>query len=235
MSALLTFTLPLFFIGMVLMVAGSRRQPRDVQVQRALKLVVFCVIVHVVLAIILVIPSGAFCFAIAIFLLGGYELSRTMPSLQMWIRSIVFALATTMAVLWLLNTWFISPTSIAFCFLVCAIFDGFSQVIGQWLGRHLLMPKISPAKTVEGLLGGVIASVTLAVVLHSLAKLSVANAALMGGVIAVGAFCGDTVGSWIKRKAGIKDFSSILPGQGGILDRFNSFVFGLIFASHWLQ
>ncbi len=234
MVELLGVTLTLFLTGMVLMAVGSHRQSRHVQAQRALKLAVFCVIVHVVLGVILFIPRGAWGLALLIIVMGARELGHAMPALPFTKRICVLAVATMLAALFLLNAWFKSPGAVAFCFLVCAIFDGFCQVIGQWLGRHALMPRISPAKTVEGLMGGVIASVALAGALHGLANLDIAHALMAGAAMAGGAFCGDTAGSWIKRQAGIKDFSTLLPGHGGMVDRFSSFVLGLVFATPWL-
>lgn len=234
MAELLCVTLPLFLVGMVLMAIGSRRQPRAVQAQRALKLAVFCVIVHVVLGVMLFIPRGAFGLALVIVLMGARELGSAVSTLPRMRRVVVLVAAVFIAALFLLDIWLMAPATVAFCFLVCAIFDGFCQVVGQWLGQHALMPRISPAKTVEGLIGGVLASGALAGALNGLVNLSVAHALVAGGLMAAGAFCGDTAGSWIKRQAGIKDFSSILPGHGGMVDRFSSFVVGSVFVAPWL-
>ena len=111
----------------------------------------------------------------------------------------------------------------AFLFLVTAATDGFSQVIGQLLGRHALAPNISPAKTIEGLLGGLVAAIVVALLLRELLlpwPVPTTVALALGTGLA--GLAGDLAASWVKRRAAIKDYSAALPGQGGILDRFDS-------------
>ena len=105
------------------------------------------------------------------------------------------------------------------------MFDAFSQVSGQLIGRHKLMPRISPAKTVEGLVGGVLVTGLAAWWWYDAALLMppMAYARLVASAV-LGAWLGDTVASWWKRRCGIKDYSTLLPGQGGMLDRFDSFI-----------
>lgn len=104
------------------------------------------------------------------------------------------------------------------------IFDAFSQVSGQLFGRHALVPAISPTKTVEGLIGGFIFCLITSVVVSGMLEIAVAKAMLLGLITSASAFAGDLLASWFKRKMKIKDFSKTLPGQGGVLDRFDSFI-----------
>jgi len=113
----------------------------------------------------------------------------------------------------------------AFVYLVVATFDGFSQVAGNLFGRHLLARKISPSKTVEGTLGGLVLAAAVAVLLHPLVSLSAAQSLAAGGWIVAAGFSGDLLASWVKRMSGVKDFGRILPGHGGVLDRFDSLLF----------
>ena len=122
------------------------------------------------------------------------------------------------------------PPAFAFVFLAAAACDGFSQVTGQWLGRHPLAPRISPAKTVEGFLGGLCAAAAVSALVSGLAGLSPQRAAVLGVVIGVAGLLGDLAASWVKRRAGIKDYSAALPGQGGFLDRFDSLLGALALA-----
>lgn len=113
----------------------------------------------------------------------------------------------------------------AFIFLVVSATDSFSQLSGRLLGEHKLCPKLSPGKTVEGLLGGLISALIISWLLSFiLPGITTAKILAMGSIIAVSAVIGDLIFSYIKRKIGIKDFSGILPGHGGILDRFDSLI-----------
>jgi len=99
-------------------------------------------------------------------------------------------------------------------------------LIGRNLGKRKITPRVSPNKTWEGFLGGVLTSALLAVVLsHWLTPFAWLEAAAAGATIAVTGFFGDLNVSAIKRDAGVKDASRLLPGQGGALDRVDSLTF----------
>lgn len=115
---------------------------------------------------------------------------------------------------------------ILFAFLIIAIFDGFSQVSGQLLGRTKLFPKISPGKTVEGLIGGALVAVLSSLVFKNVFTASSLKAIILATVVVVFAFLGDAAKSIYKRKYNVKDFSNLIPGHGGFLDRFDSLIAG---------
>ena len=97
---------------------------------------------------------------------------------------------------------------------------------GKSLGRHKAIPKVSPGKTVEGLLGGVATTLALAVLLAPLlTPLTRLESVIAGLLIGLGGFVGDVVISALKRDLGIKDSGSLLPGHGGILDRIDSLTY----------
>ena len=114
-------------------------------------------------------------------------------------------------------------------FIASWVSDVFALLVGTMIGKHKLMPKISPKKTVEGLVGGIIFG-TVAMLLYGLLiDLFVADVAVNYIVLAVMGVClsvlsqiGDLIASTIKREEGVKDFGSLLPGHGGITDRFDS-------------
>jgi phosphatidate cytidylyltransferase len=94
---------------------------------------------------------------------------------------------------------------------------------GRTLGSHKVIPKVSPGKTVEGLLGGVATTVFLAWLLAPrLTPLTSRESILAGLLIGLGGFLGDVVISALKRDLKIKDSGTLLPGHGGILDRIDS-------------
>lgn len=104
------------------------------------------------------------------------------------------------------------------------IFDAFCQITGQLWGKHSLAPSISPSKTVEGLTGGWICCIGAAMLAGSWINATVYQAVLFGLATGFAAFCGDLSASYYKRKLKVKDYSNWLPGQGGFLDRFDSFL-----------
>jgi phosphatidate cytidylyltransferase len=121
--------------------------------------------------------------------------------------------------------------------LLVAVADAYAQLWGRLLGRHRLCPRLSPGKTVEGLIGGLGTTVAVSLTLRFLnPDLSLAGLALHGLLIGSGAVAGDLFFSRLKRIAGIKDFSRLLPGHGGVLDRFDSLVVAapVAFWSRWL-
>ncbi|MBP2659224.1 MAG: phosphatidate cytidylyltransferase [Firmicutes bacterium] len=103
--------------------------------------------------------------------------------------------------------------------------DTFAYFVGSRFGRHKLCPAISPAKTVEGSIGGLVGSILAITLLGLLFKLPVSHSITMGIVVGVIAPIGDLAESAIKRFAGVKDSGKLLPGHGGILDRFDSILF----------
>lgn len=123
-----------------------------------------------------------------------------------------------------------------FVTLGCMVNDVAAYLVGKAIGTHKLAPTISPGKTVEGGLGGMVSSVILMSLIASLYAQCTGVEIRYGWLLlylflasVVGQF-GDLAMSTIKRTAGIKDFSKILPGHGGILDRFDSFLFVAPFA-----
>lgn len=108
--------------------------------------------------------------------------------------------------------------------------DTFAYLVGTLIGKHKLIPEISPKKTVEGAIGGTIATMLLFALYGFLVGRYWGNGTqpryglliAYGFVLAVVGQIGDLIASAIKREHGIKDYGNILPGHGGIMDRFDS-------------
>ena len=101
--------------------------------------------------------------------------------------------------------------------------DTFAYIAGVLIGKHKLAPSISPKKSWEGLIGGAIAAVIGgSFIFNSLFETAWFVGALIGLMCVVTATCGDLIESAIKRDLAIKDMSNLLPGHGGIMDRFDS-------------
>jgi phosphatidate cytidylyltransferase len=121
----------------------------------------------------------------------------------------------------------ITGQMLVFYLLVLTQINDVAQFLwGKMLGKHQVLPKVSPNKTVEGLLGGILTTTTLAWLLGPwFTPMSPLHAALAGLLISLFGFIGDVVISAIKRDIGIKDTGNLLPGHGGILDRLDSLTY----------
>ena len=118
----------------------------------------------------------------------------------------------------------VPPARVAYVYLMVAAFDGFSQAGGQLAGRRLLAPTVSPGKTVEGFLIGAAGAMVCAMLLRGPASVPRVSALELAVVVSTAGVAGDLAASWVKRRANLKDFGTILPGHGGVLDRFDSFL-----------
>ncbi|MDC6384386.1 phosphatidate cytidylyltransferase [Flagellimonas taeanensis] len=122
-------------------------------------------------------------------------------------------------------------------FLIMGIFiliwvnDTFAYLVGRALGRTKLFPAVSPKKTIEGSVGGLIFALVAAYILSWYeTKLSLMEWMAMATLIVVAGSLGDLLESKFKRMAGVKDSGAILPGHGGVWDRLDSLVFASPFA-----
>jgi phosphatidate cytidylyltransferase len=124
---------------------------------------------------------------------------------------------------------FASRAAIFFLLVVIWVSDIGAFYVGRAIGKHKLAPRISPGKTVEGLVGGLIASVLVSMVFHRYWLRSFSLGALMALAIVLdlAGVLGDLAESAIKRGAGVKDSSSVVPGHGGVLDRIDSLLFAV--------
>jgi len=117
---------------------------------------------------------------------------------------------------------------VIYLLLITVITDTFALITGMLVGKNKLCPSISPNKTVEGLIGGLLmgtfvsSAFYVTVINQNITLLSIGIITLLLCLVAE---LGDLVFSAIKRDYGIKDFSNLIPGHGGILDRFDSLIF----------
>ena len=118
---------------------------------------------------------------------------------------------------------------IFFLFFVIFAGDTGAYYVGHRWGRHKLWPAVSPKKTVEGAIGGLLSSLAVALLvgklLLSLGEFGTTFLLSLGLVIALAGQIGDLMESMLKRVSQVKDASSILPGHGGLLDRLDSLIF----------
>ncbi len=141
----------------------------------------------------------------------------------------------SMGCVWLTKETFDTATMLL-TFICAWSCDTFAYFTGRFLGKHKLIPHVSPNKTVEGSVGGVVGAMVICIVYLLIVKnvfdtnmLTWSNVVVEGAVYGLvgGALSqlGDLIASAIKRDTGIKDFGWIFPGHGGFMDRFDSVMF----------
>ena len=113
-------------------------------------------------------------------------------------------------------------------FIGAWVSDIFAYFTGRFFGKHKLIPEISPKKTVEGAVGAIVCTMLFMVlygwIVSLCTELSVNYLVLLiaGPVLSVVGQIGDLIASLVKRERGVKDYGTLLPGHGGIMDRFDS-------------
>ncbi|MFO7723106.1 MAG: phosphatidate cytidylyltransferase [Bacteroidales bacterium] len=222
-----TFALiiPAYFLaGGILMAIINRKKDPGQRKTNILKYLTYFLIVSILFFSILINPFIFRIVALMIIVIGFFEVflaagkggsaGRTLLSIVLFgVPAILFLFFSTLDQMILLITVF-----------VITIFDAFSQLTGQLIGKRKLFPSVSPGKTVEGLLGGIIVSSLSTLLIMDFTGYSPLKSLMLGLVIAGSGFAGDMLESAGKRKLGIKDFGRVLPGHGGILDRFDSLI-----------
>ncbi|EPC7892083.1 phosphatidate cytidylyltransferase, partial [Escherichia coli] len=143
-----------------------------------------------------------------------------------WIMT-VFALSHTAWLLMLPTTNIQGEALLVLFLLALTESNDIAQYLwGKSCGRRKVVPKVSPGKTLEGLVGGVITTMIVSLIIGPLlTPLDTLQALLAGLLIGISGFCGDVVMSAIKRDVGVKDSGKLLPGHGGLLDRIDSLIF----------
>lgn len=109
-------------------------------------------------------------------------------------------------------------------FIISFATDIFAYFSGYLFGKHKLIPKVSPKKTVEGSIGGILGSTLVCLIFAYFFKLDSMLIVFLGFFGSIVAQFGDLFASSIKRYVGIKDYGKLIPGHGGILDRFDSVI-----------
>ena len=120
------------------------------------------------------------------------------------------------------NVWLL-----LYILLISTITDIFAYLIGKLMGKKKIFPTISPNKTYAGTIGGIIFGKVIPTVFYVLviSNECILEVAITSFILSIISVFGDLLFSKIKRENDIKDFSDLIPGHGGILDRFDSFIF----------
>ena len=179
------------------------------------------------LAYILLSPSFFFNFGlIIIFGISIYELIK----LRVFSLQSLLAFILIVTAILCLYLYELERSLILIAVMISVATDAFAFFAGKVLGRNKIFPIISPNKTLEGTIGGVVSSVVINSLMitlifqNSLKTLDVIMLSLMIFICAIAAVFGDLLISSIKRQANLKDTGSLIPGHGGLLDRIDSHI-----------
>ncbi len=213
----------LFLVGALATFQINKKHKSDSR-KNWVKYFVYLIIVNVVFLTLIIDSRFFFYLALLLTMIGLVELLGAIKHWPFFVVLIAILFYSALS-FGFLNFAQMDYKIICYTYFVVLVFDALSQLTGQLFGKTPLVPKISPGKTVEGFIGGMVLTMLVALSMNSVMHLNTLQSASYALIIGMFAFCGDLLASWIKRLSYIKDFGTPLPGHGGILDRFDSLLF----------
>lgn len=215
-----------FLIGILGTAFANRATDIKIRKERWLKLGIHFLIVHALVAYILYYSNYFYLGIIFILIISFFEIfkyasRKKQPTLFYVCTFLIFSF---LAVGFYLMSRSFASSLLLYIFMTVFVFDGFSQIFGQLFGRRLLFPKISPGKTVEGLAGGAMMAILTSIFIREWILVSILQSIYFCLLLIVASVFGDWLASYYKRKHEIKDYSRLIPGHGGMLDRFDSWI-----------
>jgi phosphatidate cytidylyltransferase len=215
----------LFVLGGILISIINRKKSFEEKKENWIKFVSYIIIVNLIIISILYFPEYFYIPAVIISLFGLFEIVRAIYSSRKILAGILTILIFLLLIFTFVQFAQLDQNILLFTYLVVIIFDAFSQMSGQLFGKIKLVPNISPNKTLEGLAGGMVSTIVISAFFYQLIDVSFFRSLILSMAITIFAFLGDLLASYGKRRFNLKDFSKILPEQGGVLDRFDSLIF----------
>ena len=171
-----------------------------------------------------------FSIFVSLFLLRDLFSSKNLPGIlvKKYFR-FIFYITSSFVFIYLIANFkgFYEPSIILGCFILIWVNDSFAYVVVKSFGKQKLFYSISPHKTVEGFLGGLLfCCISASIVSRYIDEtLSTPNWLIISIIISVFGTLGDLIESKLKRESNVKDSGKIIPGHGGILDRLDSIIF----------
>ena len=188
--------------------------------------------------VLLVTPRSGLLLATLVTIIGlvlfmrSDDLSKVLPRSSALVLGLLYTFATWKCAIPLRE---LSPHWLVFALVVNWVADSAAFAAGKLAGRHKLAPKLSPGKTWEGAVAGVVGAAVFGIVYLTrfVPEVSALEALGVTVVAAIAGQCGDLAESALKRGAGVKDSGNLLPGHGGMLDRVDSTLFALPVVYLW--
>lgn len=182
------------------------------------------VAVYMLGAVAVVFAYMIYTMSVAVFSKGKISLG-SVAEVFLTVSYVVISFTSLCLVRYLYHGLFL----LMLVFIGAWVCDSMAYVVGSLFGRHKLIPEISPKKTIEGAIGGTVSTVIAFLLYGYLVDLFTEGVVpdylvlgILGLLISVVAQLGDLIASLIKREHGVKDYGTLLPGHGGIMDRFDS-------------
>ncbi len=171
-----------------------------------------------------------FSIFVSLFLLRDLFSSKNLPGIlvKKYFRFIFYIISSFVFIYLIANfKGFYEPSIILGCFILIWVNDSFAYIVGKSFGKQKLFYSISPHKTVEGFLGGLLfCCISASIVSRYIDEtLTTPNWLIIAIIISVFGTLGDLIESKLKRESNVKDSGKIIPGHGGILDRLDSIIF----------
>ncbi len=178
------------------------------------------------------LPNNFYPFAISVTMFGVFffEICTKNRSIERVALTLLGVFLIPWALAHLINIRDISGSGEYLTIMMIVtvwVCDTMAYVVGKTIGKHKMNKEVSPKKSWEGSIGGTLFAVGAAVAIRALflpTVLTVTQAVILGFIIAIVGQVGDLAESVIKRSTGVKDSSNLLPGHGGFLDRFDSYL-----------
>jgi phosphatidate cytidylyltransferase len=216
-----------FIIGAVFIILINRTKDKIQKRKNWIKYFTYFLIVNSILCCLLFLPNYFKFIAIVILGVSFWELFRVFSNSGKQNQKFFISALLIFSFLLVFFVQFSTRTDYypVFTFYIVFSFDAYSQLTGQLIGKRKIFPKISPNKTAEGIAGGLFFSIISTFLIIDLLHTSIYVTLLTTIFICALALTGDLLASYYKRKFVVKDFSNLIPGHGGFLDRFDSFIF----------
>lgn len=216
-----------FIVGAIMTFKINRQKDKAASFQSWLKYLVYLGLILSLFVLIFYLKSYFKIACLWIVFIGFFELLRLEIKSQIHYKfffPVVFILFSIFA--WQFYSFsLLEKPILLLTFFTVSAFDAFSQMMGQLFGKRKIAPQISPNKTMGGFIGGLVLATLTAILIGNLLKFDFAISIFWGLSISISAFVGDLAASAVKRKYHVKDFSQLIPGHGGYLDRFDSLIF----------
>ncbi|MGJ1266235.1 phosphatidate cytidylyltransferase [Sphingobacterium spiritivorum] len=222
----LIYIIILFFgIGALLTVILNKNSSLEQKRARWIKYILYLLII--------LITAGCIQAGLMIYLASGLIFAGFVELLLVGMRSnqgVIFSIGSILIYIGIAIGFYrfivsSTPEVLLYIYTIIFTFDGFSQLFGQLFGKRKILPKISPNKTAAGTVGGSIAGYATGLLIIAHAQTVDGFSLILPVLICICAFAGDALASWYKRLCAAKDYSNLIPGHGGILDRYDSFIF----------